>query len=328
MKRFGIMCGLVLAFVVGTIATSSLGAEGERYTGCVNEHGSLLFVAVGDEPLIPCVTSWTQISWNQEGPVGPQGPQGEPGPQGPPGDSGMGGPPGTLIDAGSYTLESRNQGFGDLANVQACETFRVLVTSDQRDLSLSGWAHTSADGVHRVYTNTPGGPGPVGDSIPGQTGWTISQEVSGPYAYYAPVFNNSSDFTASIQVAIWCSFGDETGDNGTLIDLGTYVVESGRAGFSNLADVRACESLRPLISSDQVGLSLSSWGHTSADGAHRVLTGQTGAPGSGGDRIRGQIGSTISEGIASPLAYYAPVFVNTSSSTANIDVSIWCSFRQ
>lgn len=30
MKRFGIMCGLVLAFVVGTIATSSLGAEGER----------------------------------------------------------------------------------------------------------------------------------------------------------------------------------------------------------------------------------------------------------------------------------------------------------
>ena len=108
MKRFGIMCGLVLAFVVGTIATSSLGAEGERYTGCVNEHGSLLFVAVGDEPLIPCVASWTQISWNQEGPVGPQGPQGEPGPQGPPGDSGMGGPPGTLIDAGSYTLESRN----------------------------------------------------------------------------------------------------------------------------------------------------------------------------------------------------------------------------
>lgn len=64
-------------------------AFAEQYTGCIKRFGGILYkVEIGTEPKRPCGPHETEITWNQEGPQGEQGPPGEDGQngeQGPPG---------------------------------------------------------------------------------------------------------------------------------------------------------------------------------------------------------------------------------------------------
>jgi hypothetical protein len=85
--------GTAYAAVDGTGLTDSSGS----YHGCVNRNSGFLRVVA---PGTDCLSSETAISWNETGPVGPQGPKGDTGatgpigPQGPKGDTGATGPVG------------------------------------------------------------------------------------------------------------------------------------------------------------------------------------------------------------------------------------------
>jgi len=65
----------------------ALAQVSRQYTGCL-KNGKITNVAIGEQPLAPCDSTETEVSWNQ---TGPQGPQGVPGPAGPQGPSGMSG---------------------------------------------------------------------------------------------------------------------------------------------------------------------------------------------------------------------------------------------
>ena len=67
--------------------------ESNIYTGCLNSGGSIINVAIGDEPAKPC-NNLLRISWNEQGiqgKTGATGPEGPEGPQGPPGVDGKDG---------------------------------------------------------------------------------------------------------------------------------------------------------------------------------------------------------------------------------------------
>ena len=92
MKAFAI--ALMLSLDVGAGAVYAMTNGGNTYTGCLDPGGTIIHVAVGDEPLQNCAPSHTQISWNETGPEGPQGPAGPQGPEGPAGPQGSAGPTG------------------------------------------------------------------------------------------------------------------------------------------------------------------------------------------------------------------------------------------
>ena len=83
-----------LQIVVGSVALAGSGLgvaalaqpdAGDVYTGCLKD-GKISEVAVGAAPANPCAKKSALITWNAEGPSGPQG---EPGPVGPPGEDGL-----------------------------------------------------------------------------------------------------------------------------------------------------------------------------------------------------------------------------------------------
>jgi hypothetical protein len=62
--------------------------EPDQLSGCLTRRGSLMDVAIGDQPSPPCSPSETQVTWNVAGPPGPTGATGavgEAGHQGAPG---------------------------------------------------------------------------------------------------------------------------------------------------------------------------------------------------------------------------------------------------
>ena len=76
-KRY-LLIGAVVAIllVAGAGAAFALSDNGNTYTGCLDPGGTIIHVAIGDQPAKMCAPSHTQISWNETGPAGPQGPAG------------------------------------------------------------------------------------------------------------------------------------------------------------------------------------------------------------------------------------------------------------
>jgi hypothetical protein len=101
-KAFAI--ALVLSLVIGAGAVYAMTNGGNTYTGCLDPGGTIIHVAVGDEPLQKCAPSHTQISWNETGPQGEQGPAGPKGDNGDPGEPGPQGPQGEPGPASSISF--------------------------------------------------------------------------------------------------------------------------------------------------------------------------------------------------------------------------------
>jgi hypothetical protein len=59
----------VLAIGAIGIGVASAQATGDTFTGCL-KGGTLTKVAIGSEPLSPCSSSATEVSWNETGPPG------------------------------------------------------------------------------------------------------------------------------------------------------------------------------------------------------------------------------------------------------------------
>lgn len=89
----GCAAALALALALEFIASAQTGSV--QYTGCLRS-GTLLFVAIGPAPLSRCPVGSIQVTWNQAGIIGPQGPAGPQGIQGPPGAQGAEGPQGPI----------------------------------------------------------------------------------------------------------------------------------------------------------------------------------------------------------------------------------------
>jgi hypothetical protein len=59
--------GFVSVFLSGAAAAQN------TFTGCLTRGGSIVNVAIGSDPAQPCRGSQIQVSWNEQGPQGPQG---------------------------------------------------------------------------------------------------------------------------------------------------------------------------------------------------------------------------------------------------------------
>jgi hypothetical protein len=93
-KKMIILIALLVLTIVGAGAAVAQMSGGNTYTGCLDPGGTIIHVAIGDQPAKACAPSHTQISWNETGPEGPQGPAGPQGPEGPAGPEGPEGPAG------------------------------------------------------------------------------------------------------------------------------------------------------------------------------------------------------------------------------------------
>ena len=93
-KRMIIVLALGVLMTIGAGAVFATTSGGNTYTGCLDPGGTIIHVAIGDQPAKECARSHTQISWNETGPQGPQGPAGPQGPEGPVGPQGPEGPAG------------------------------------------------------------------------------------------------------------------------------------------------------------------------------------------------------------------------------------------
>src|SRR5438105_11493436 len=91
----------VVAFSGSTFGVFA--ADVPTFRGCLNLKGDLYNVVISPAQPPACKQNDTFVSWNQIGPVGPQGAKGDPGPvgpQGPKGDPGVAGPQGARGDPG------------------------------------------------------------------------------------------------------------------------------------------------------------------------------------------------------------------------------------
>jgi hypothetical protein len=85
--------GSALAISVGSaVALASIPGDGGVISSCYARVGGYLHVV--DAPSATCKANEVLLTWNQQGPPGPQGLQGPPGPQGPAGPTGPQGEPG------------------------------------------------------------------------------------------------------------------------------------------------------------------------------------------------------------------------------------------
>src|ERR1035437_6975408 len=96
-------CRLSVAF--GTVllicawagsASPQVASATSPIVGCVNKTSGVLRIPKGD----PCKKFETLLTWNAQGPTGPQGPAGAPGATGPTGAQGPAGPQGVQGPAG------------------------------------------------------------------------------------------------------------------------------------------------------------------------------------------------------------------------------------
>jgi hypothetical protein len=174
---------LLVTTMAGAIAQTDE-PDSNTYSGCLTRLGTIIKVAIGEEPARPCTHRQTLISWNEQGipgemgvtgPVGPQGEQGIPGPkgdkgdQGDPGlqgDQGIQGEPGIQGDQGDQGLK------GD--------------KGDQGDQGIQGEpgvpgppGANGVDGTNGV-DGLDGAPGPKGDKgEPGEQGVQGEQGLQG-----------------------------------------------------------------------------------------------------------------------------------------------------
>ena len=130
MKAFAI--ALVLSLVVGAGAVYAMTNGGNTYTGCLDPGGTIIHVAIGDQPAQACAPSHTQISWNETGPQGAQGPAG---PQGPEGPAGPQGEPGTASSISFY--QNPGDKFTDV-DLQPGEVYIKTAVCDAGDILIGG----------------------------------------------------------------------------------------------------------------------------------------------------------------------------------------------
>src|SRR5262245_53665414 len=86
-RRSGLVCASVVAFVLLIVLARVTASSPTVFEACINPGNGMMRLV---DSSTTCHARETRISWNSEGPVGPQGP---PGPQGEPGVSSAGGPP-------------------------------------------------------------------------------------------------------------------------------------------------------------------------------------------------------------------------------------------
>jgi hypothetical protein len=151
MLRKGLALGAFLA-VLGSvaIATGAIpGADGV-IDGCYTKSTGALRV-IDTEGSIPvtCKSSEAALSWNQQGPTGPEGPQGETGPEGPQGETGPEGPQGETGPEGPQGETGPEGPQGEPGSVATSEVFFV---SD-----LVGSALGPGSGGHQVSMTLPAG---------------------------------------------------------------------------------------------------------------------------------------------------------------------------
>lgn len=72
-KRLLVVMGVVVAILLGGVASASIPGPDGMIHGCVkNSNGDVMAI---DHTAI-CPSGWTALNWNQAGPQGPQGPAG------------------------------------------------------------------------------------------------------------------------------------------------------------------------------------------------------------------------------------------------------------
>jgi len=92
----------VLAAVAFAGSSSGVfAADTPTFRGCLNLKGDLYNVAVSPAQPSACKQGDSVVSWNQVGPVGPQGAKGDPGATGPVGPQGLKGDPGAAGPQGA-----------------------------------------------------------------------------------------------------------------------------------------------------------------------------------------------------------------------------------
>jgi len=97
MRQFSRIAGPALAAtVLAAAAISATGSPAEQIHACVTNGGVVKIVAAGTT----CPNGQTAMSWNAEGPAGPQGAPGPTGPQGTSGEQGAVGPTGPIGPTG------------------------------------------------------------------------------------------------------------------------------------------------------------------------------------------------------------------------------------
>ena len=112
-------------------AGSSFGvfaADAPTFRGCLNLKGDLYNVVISPAQPPACKQGDTVVSWNQVGPVGPQGAKGDPGPAGPQGvkgDPGVAGPQGARGDPGPVGPAGAQgpQGPAGISNMEVVTAF-------------------------------------------------------------------------------------------------------------------------------------------------------------------------------------------------------------
>ena len=96
-KRFGIAAGVVALGALGSAAFSyAHDIADNEITACVSDDGGGLYIAK--------TCNGDSLTWNKEGPPGPQGPPGPPGPQGPAGPQGPVAPAGAPAASAAPTV--------------------------------------------------------------------------------------------------------------------------------------------------------------------------------------------------------------------------------
>ena len=104
-KKFTLITSAIVSIALVMTAWTYIRAADGQITVCVKKNGNV-YVIGSEYSRSNCKGNDTLLSWNIQGPPGPQGPQGEQGPEGPqgsPGPQGIPGPEGTFETSGFHT---------------------------------------------------------------------------------------------------------------------------------------------------------------------------------------------------------------------------------
>jgi hypothetical protein len=203
MRKISIGVGLVLVLAVA--ATWVWAQDGETvYHACVNNNSGTIFMVSGPDD---CGNNETYITWNQRGPLGPQG---EPGPQGltgPAGADGAAGEEGPQGDTGPEGLQGPPGPPGPQG--PPGEIGEVTVPVQVEVVGIEG------------PEGPEGPPGPPGPEGPGRTiNLTIDPaQFPGITAQdFDALFSDASLNSADIEVSGWCN-GRVVVINGPAIEI-------------------------------------------------------------------------------------------------------------
>lgn len=166
------------------------------YTGCLLRGGIIINVAVSDQPKRPCSRRAQEISWNQVGPAGAQGPPGDVGPMGPQGEVGPAGLQGEIGPAGPQGKPGPQGGPGVLGFYRRVAEFTIPAGVGER-----GGSAASCDAGDKATGggyNNPNAWADVIRSLPdgnGLTGWRVDALNTIDFEFRMFVFAICADVT-------------------------------------------------------------------------------------------------------------------------------------